>query len=351
MRKGLGLCSILRRQWGVLLVAPLFLTGVGGKPSALDHPRNQGDGYQIVALVNQVRSSYGLPALQANSALMAAAQAHSEYQASIGTVTHSGKGGSTPLQRAVAAGYGGGAKVYVSENIYGGNNASPSQAVNWWMGDGIHLQTMINPNATDAGAGIAQNGDTVFYTLLVGYVAGSPGGNSISPPVGGATKAPTAIPVVPIVTSTPNPDGSVVHVVQPGQALWNIAAVYKVPLADLLSLNGLTENSLIYPGDKILIRKAEATPTPEPTASPTPTATLMTPPDRPTLTSSVPIEVLRSPTALPALPDQKPEALFTQLPPSSASSKRIDFFPLLIIGLFVLGSALILMGSLIPARK
>ncbi|MDI6814175.1 MAG: CAP domain-containing protein, partial [Desulfitobacteriaceae bacterium] len=232
-------------------MAILCLSLHGGaitKPSMVSAKAlEKGDAYQVLALVNQVRASYGLPALQANSALMAAAQGHSDYQASIGSATHSGKGGSSPLQRALAAGYGGGAKVYVSENIYSGNNASPSQAVNWWVGDGIHLQTMINPNATDAGAGVAQNGNTVYYTLLVGYVAGSPGSGSGAPPAASGTKAPTKPPFVPLVTSTPNADGSIVHEVQAGQALWNIAAIYNIPLAELLALNGLTENSFIYP--------------------------------------------------------------------------------------------------------
>jgi LysM repeat protein len=326
----------------------LWIVNLGQVPVASGKVALKGDAYQVIALVNQVRASYGLPDLQAHSALMAAAQGHSDYQASIGTATHSGKGGSSPLQRAMAAGYGGGAKVYVSENIYSGNNASPSQAVNWWTGDGIHLQTMINPNATDAGAGVAQNGDTVFYTLLVGYVAGAPGSGPVSPSASGGTKAPTAMPFIPIVTSTPNPDGSIVHVVQPGQALWNIAAIYKVPLADLLVQNGLTENSFIYPGDKILIRKAEVTPTVEETNLPTPTLTRTATPNAPTATL-IPLDLMAA-----TLTPIAPQATETTLPiqgqveqPSQSSAERSrDFFPLVIGGLFFVGGVLIILGTL-----
>ena len=339
----------------LILIAWMVMcfSGVGRLPLASAKATLKGDAYQVIALVNQVRASYGLPALQAHSALMAAAQGHSDYQASIGTATHSGKGGSSPSQRAIAAGYGGGAKVYVSENIYSGNHASPSQAVNWWTGDGIHLQTMINPNATDAGVGVAQNGDTVYYTLLVGYVAGSPGSGAVPAPAAGGTKAPTAAPFIPVVTSTPNPDGSIVHVVQPGQALWNIAAVYNVPLADLLTLNGLNENSFIFPGDKLLIRKAEITPTIEqtllPTASPTPTVL----PHTPTLraisldkTVATPTQVVWQPGDVSRTANDQVEQL-----PQPRAETAINFFPLLIGGLFFAGGALILLGTLARPRR
>lgn len=343
----------LLQRWLLILISAFLFAGVGEVFSTTARPIDKGDAYQVIALVNQVRASYGLPELQANSALMAAAQGHSDYQASIGTATHSGKGGSSPLQRAMAAGYGGGAKVYVSENIYSGNNASPSQAVNWWTGDGLHLQTMINPNATDAGAGVAQNGETVYYTLLVGYVAGSPGNGSVSPPVAGGTRAPTARPYIPLVTSTPNADGSIVHIVQPGQALWNIAAIYKVPLADLLSLNGLTENSFIYPGDKIIIRKAEITPTTELTEPPTPTLTPTQGARLTTATFPAPehtLEVPALPTSVERTPNQ-PATEPTSQPPRSSQNSTLNLFPILIAGLFLTGGALILIGTLARPRR
>ncbi|MGB9640861.1 MAG: CAP domain-containing protein [Anaerolineales bacterium] len=334
----------------VLILPMLFYWAVGQNSTiqrALGKEAQRGDGYQVIALVNQVRAAYGLAPLNANSALMTAAQGHSDYQASIGSITHTGAGGSSPLSRAMAAGYGGGVKVYVSENIYGGNDASPSQAVSWWQSDSIHLQTMINPNATDAGAGVAYGGSTVYYTLDVGYISGQAAESTAGVPVINATRPPTAIPIIPIQTATPNSDGSIYHIVQSGQALWNIAAAYKVSLAELMSMNGLTADSLIYPGQKIMVRKgSESTPTSDVTATLAPTATLLyqnTPtvklPDL-TLaqqTQTIPLGILVTDTPI--------------IKEDSNLASNGDPLRWLILGLFLLGGALILVGSLMRPKN
>ncbi len=222
-----------------------------------------GSAYDVIAAVNQVRASNGLAPFQVNGALMASAQAHSQYQASTGSISHTGSGGSDPKSRAIAAGYGGGAAVSVIENIYGGMNASPQQAVSMWQGDSLHLNTLLSTRQTDVGAGVATAGGVVYYTLDVGSVTGASSGSSGStgastPAASGASAlAPaTAVAFNPVVIATPNPDGSVVHVVQAGQTLWTIAASYKIALPDLLQLNGFTDNTFIYPGNKILIKPA-----------------------------------------------------------------------------------------------
>ncbi|MGB9641520.1 MAG: CAP domain-containing protein [Anaerolineales bacterium] len=332
----------------LVLIVPVFLLWVASDHSiphtAFGKDAQRGDGYQVIALVNQVRASYGLGALQANAALMSAAQGHSNYQASVGSLTHTGEGGSSPLSRAMAAGYGGGAKVYVSENIYGGNDASPSQAVSWWQSDSLHLQTMINPNAVDAGAGVASAGSMVYYTLDVGYVAGQASDGGTAAPVVSGTRPPTAVPIIPIQTATPNADGSIVHVVQSGQALWNIAAAYKIPLADLLSINGLTSDSLIYPGQKILVKKGAevtatnaVTQTPKTTSSPTQTQVLIP------LNTTVP-------GAYTSFTDT-PQMLKTEVVSREKNgASKTDPIRWLILGLFLVGGALILIGSLAKPR-
>jgi LysM repeat protein len=59
--------------------------------------------------------------------------------------------------------------------------------------------------------------------------------------------------VIGFVQATANPDGSVIHVVQSGQTLTGIANVYEVELSELLKLNNLTLQSIIQPGDRILV--------------------------------------------------------------------------------------------------
>jgi LysM repeat protein len=80
---------------------------------------------------------------------------------------------------------------------------------------------------------------------------------------------------------TPASDGKYYHTVRSGETLSWIASLYELPLQTLLAWNGLNNNSIIRPEQKLLLPvtpPATATPLPEPA---TPTATL-----RPTLTPS-----------------------------------------------------------------
>jgi len=103
--------------WIPCFIFLVMLTGLYSN-SAQARPTNSA--YDVIAAVNQLRAANGLPPYQVNGSLMAAAQSHSEYMAANGIVSHTGSGGSRPRDRAIAAGYGGGNQVYVSENIAGG---------------------------------------------------------------------------------------------------------------------------------------------------------------------------------------------------------------------------------------
>ena len=255
--------------------------------------------YDVVAAVNDFRASHGLPPLQIDPILMSIAQAHSDYQASIGTVTHIGPGGSRPKDRAYAAGFGGGATIFLSENIAGGMNLSIQTAIYQYWQDQAHLYTMLNPAAVYIGAGVGVSGNTVYYTVDAGYYAGAPSTGSTSIPPGGSTNTgPTAAPYDPFVVSTPQEDGAIVHIVGYGQSLIGIAKTYEVELNDILQLNGLSLDSIIYPGEKIVIQAGvPLTPSPLPTETPLAVQTTNTP--RAAAAASKITSTPRNPTSSP----------------------------------------------------
>ena len=86
-------------------------------------------------------------------------------------------------------------------------------------------------------------------------------------------------------TATPRLNGEIWHTVLPDQFFYHIAELYGVSLNEILTLNGLTEDSPIFPGDELLIHEAtdltlgQGTITPETTPdgtelTPQPTETL-----------------------------------------------------------------------------
>ncbi len=259
----------------LILIGVLFVLSPTPGALAAEPAAPVEDASSLIAAVNQLRAANGLPPYKVNSILMSIAQSQSNYQASIGTVTHSGPGGTRPRDRAAAAGYGGGATIYVSENIAGGTNLSAAETVSWWQGDAPHLNTMLGAQYTDAGAGVAVAGDYVYYTLDVGAIAGSSGSTSSSPPSGSGAGTGSVPAVFPVRVATARASGEVIHVVQTGQTLIGIAAAYKVGLSEILDINGIAKDTFIYPEDKIVIRSAH-------TATLAPTTTSTATPPRPT---------------------------------------------------------------------
>ena len=249
---------------------------------------------ELIDAVNVLRATYGLAPYQTNSILMGIAQTHVEYLISIGTMTHTDAQGRRPFQRALAAGYlvagdltlGG----FFSENITGGVGLDADGAVENWMGDDPHKNTMLSPNLRDVGAGVAVSGNTYYYLLDCGL---STGGTPVAytPPAPLDPKTPTFVP------NTPNADGSIIHIVQPGDTTLGIALAYGLSLTELLKLNGLTEKSVIYPKQKIIVRVGY---------TPTPTQPTGTPTERPTITpwpTSLPTSTA---TAMPPTPTPSP---------------------------------------------
>ena len=320
--------------WLILLI-PLMLTLSW---SASQARAQAGDPYSLIDAVNNLRAGNGLPAYQENSILMSIAQAQTDYQAAIGECTHTGAGGTTPKGRAAAAGYGGGATFFMSENYVCGTDLSVDEAISMWLGDAPHTQTMLGPSYVDVGAGVTVSGNYVYYTLDVAYVAGS--GNYI-PPSTSAPGGPTAIPYFAVQTVTPMPDGSIVHTVQLGQNLSVIAKGYGVTVAEIKALNNMTSDNL-YVGDKLLIQKA-GTPAPTATATATSTPTrAATPTHKPTRTPT--------PSAIPSVTATEAALAAAQAGIPDGSDPVGNILVIVIISLAAGGVVMMVVGSLLRRR-
>ncbi len=224
----------------------------------------------VIDTINQLRSQRGLAPLLPDPALMQIAQQHSQYQASIGTWTHISADGSRPKDRAIAAGFGNGATIYISENVAYGTNMSIMETINGPWNDPDHHHTMYNPSAKYIGAGVAYSGNIVFYTVDTGYYVGDPAPTPEYPAVSGTPSASVFPSVVPVIVSTPLSDGTVKHIVQGGQTLWTIAAVYNISLEVLNQINGFEPDTVLLPGDEVIIQPSY-TPTNTPIGEPSAT--------------------------------------------------------------------------------
>jgi len=223
--------------------------------------------FDVISAVNLLRASYGLPVLTINAALMAAAQSHSEYQASIRTSSHADAYGNIVTGRVIASGYGSGADIVAGENVAAltiGTENSVSIIVNEIWADPVHRGAMLNPKYTDIGVGVASDGSMVYITL---NVAGINGGAATTPAAqAGAVGGGMNPPILPRVTSTPLADGTVYHLVGYGQTLGTIAGMYGVTVQQLVDRNNVDPDR-IYAGQKLWIMKVN-TPTTPPTELP-----------------------------------------------------------------------------------
>jgi LysM repeat protein len=269
------------RLWRGLFIGLLALVMM---PGARVAPAQADRAAEVIADVNAYRVALGLAPLEIHPSLMVAAQMHVEWMVRTGNFGHIGEGGSTPPQRAAAAGYPT-AGWYVYENWVGGTGMTPAEAVAWWDQSPIHQATMRVDGFEHIGAGYASDGGQNYYVLLVAKpsvaTASSAGGTAGSASESGGagdnygdeyadeygTPTPVAVVMVPVVRSAPGPDGSIVHVVQQGQTAWTIAAVYGIDLMDLVNLNHLGPRAMVKPGDHLIIKLGEGQPVPTAPAS------------------------------------------------------------------------------------
>jgi uncharacterized protein YkwD len=286
--------KLIQVIWVLTFVLTVFSMPQAAQAKSAAHAPHFSTAYELIDAVNALRAAHGLAPYQSNSILMGIAQAQAEYIMYIQTGTHLNANGLLPYQRALAAGYpvagdlslGG----FFSENLTGGVGLDAAGAVEMWMGDDPHQLTMLSANLSDVGAGVAVSGNTYYYVLDCGLsTGGTP--RPFTPPPSYST------PVATVIPNTPNADGSVVYIVQPGDTPLAIAIAYGVSLSEIYALNNLTNSSLIYPDQKIIVRGAY---------TPTPTLPTSTPTIHPTITSWPTSLPTSTATAIPPTPTPSP---------------------------------------------
>ena len=211
---------------------------------------------RVIDAVNAIRSAQGLAPYTVNSTLMSVAQAHAEYMASTSNITHTGADGSRPYQRGLAAGYPLAGQIppgFYSENIVGGPDMSPQAAVQIWTGDAPHMNTMASPNLQEIGAGVAVSGGMVYYVIDAARPTTGGLPQAYTPGAAESSFSSSNELIMPVTKSTPNAQGEIVHEVQAGQSLWQIAIEYGVKIDQIRALNQLSAEYIINPGDTLVI--------------------------------------------------------------------------------------------------
>lgn len=239
--------------------------------------------YDLTVAVNSLRADNDVAALSTSVYLMAAAQNQATYLANTYGATppgetegHIGTDGSDATTRAEEAGYVFTTGTQVRENWAGvSSSTTVDELINSVWGDADHTNVMLHPYGIQVGAGVAQVDDMVYYVLnvVVDYT---------SSPTGLATSRTETPEVVPVDVATPQTDGSIIHIVEKGQALWSIAITYGVTVDQLRILNNLSETANIYEGQQLYVRAAYTqTPTMTSTVTPMPPTRTPIPPQTP----------------------------------------------------------------------
>lgn len=297
---------------------------------------------ELITLINNWRIGYGHQPLIVDPILMSTAYDTAAYMAINGLRWHIGD----VSGRVAAAGYGGGAQVFATENFAIGP-VSIETIAEWWS-DESHQYPSANPSYVHIGAGVFPYGDRIWYIVHAAYTSGdaqyTPNPTQL---LNSGTSTPSVSQlIIPVQTVTPNENGAVVHDVLPGQALWSIAIAYETKIEELIRLNNLNpEDPTIYVGDKLLIFEAVRTPVNtliSPTIDPsqvTPTATATLKPTR-TKTATA------KPSNTPALltPSTTPEDLKNQNAAVSGIFQN-KVIGVILISILALGILLIVTGS------
>jgi LysM repeat protein len=210
-------------------------------------PYTQVTAFDLIIAMNTLRVSYGLPALVEDPIINAVAQSTAETMAANQMSWHIGN----VSGRLTAAGYGGGATVWATENFAVGNLSIDEIMVIW--SDASHMIPAVNPAYCNIGAGVARSSNgRYYYVLQAAYTSAKSCGEYKSP---GTIPEEHAVSqwIVPVKIATPDADGNVYHEVEYGQSFWAIAIAYKITIHDLEIWNNLSRDTELQVGQRLFI--------------------------------------------------------------------------------------------------
>lgn len=250
----------------------------------------------LIAAVNALRASRGLESYQVDSSAMAYSQEHADYMASIQTGTHTHSDGSSPWANGYAENVASGSVDFMSLDF----------VIYTIWADDIHMKTMVGYSSGAIGAGTAIGSDGDIYMVIdvrpgaaVSYTV--PTSNA---PLSGTQQAITPEPTwQPAPTDMILADGSLIHTVAYGEALWSIAIKYGVKINEILQWNAMAAGTnTIYVGQQLkIILPVTVTPaTSTPAASSTEESeTVPTIQATPSATQTMQSTATRKPTVTP----------------------------------------------------
>ncbi len=243
---------------------------------------------ELINIVNSLREDNNLAPYEIDQTLMSSAQTHANYMAEIGQVTDNRADGSSP------------ASLGIIENRAGGANLTVQVVVYSLWTDTEYWNTLIGVPFGKVGAGVAEKDGFVYYVLQVQKIDL---GLQAQPTINFQI-TPDPNLVSDVITATPQLDGSIIHQVLDGQALWSIAIAYGVTIEDIIRWNNLVPTPQIFVGERLLVQLA-----PTATLSPTITNTGV-PPTRTLTPTNTPVTPSPSPTISPT-PTQTPKPPFS----------------------------------------
>jgi uncharacterized protein YkwD len=151
-------------------LSPTLPSSVSSSPGAPASPAATKDKItrledEVTSLINKERGQAGCEAVKTDERMRAAGRAHSADMAKNDYFSHTGRDGSSFVDRLARAGYPKDAAA--GENIAYGYGTAQA-VVNGWMDSDGHRRNILNCSARSTGVGLAYRGSRPYWTQLFG---------------------------------------------------------------------------------------------------------------------------------------------------------------------------------------